>query len=145
MRPIDIVLGRLDGYKLRENGRDRWRACCPAHGGNNPSALSIGVGDDDVVLLKCFHGCGVDEIAVALGLDLADLFAKPANGHGASPLKRRRLLSASQCLDVVAFECLVVSVAARNLAAGHSLKPEDLERLNVAAERIQSLAAEVRA
>lgn len=23
--PIDTVLARLDGHKVRENGRDRWR------------------------------------------------------------------------------------------------------------------------
>ena len=43
-RPIDTVLDRLAQYKLRTNGRDRWRACCPAHGGKNPSALSVGIG-----------------------------------------------------------------------------------------------------
>jgi len=50
-RPIDLVLSRLGGFEPRENGRDRWRACCPAHRGANPSALSIGVGDKGAVLL----------------------------------------------------------------------------------------------
>jgi hypothetical protein len=146
MRPIDLVLSRLDGFKLRESGRDRWRSCCPAHGGSNPSALSIGIGSDDTVLLRCWSGCDVDQVVQALGLDLADLFPmKREFGHGVPPPKRRRLLSAAQCLEVVSFECLLVWVAARNLAAGHPLTDVDLHRLDVAAERIQSLAGEVRA
>jgi hypothetical protein len=89
-RPIDLVLSRLDQFKLRENGRERWRACCPAHGGSNPSALSIGVGQDDAVLLKCWQGCDVHQVAIALGLELHELFPpKPDSGHGIGPLKRR--------------------------------------------------------
>ena len=84
-RPIDAVLSRLDGFKLRENGRDRWRACCPAHGGKNASALSIGVGADEQVLLRCWHGCEVEQVAHALGLELSDLFPpKVSNGHGSA-------------------------------------------------------------
>lgn len=145
-RPIDLVLSRLDQFKLRDNGRDRWRACCPAHAGSNPSALSIGVGQDDQVLLKCWHGCGIEELAHAMGLDLEDLFPpRPDAGRGASPMRRRRLLTAGQALDVVDFETGLVRLAAQNLANGHSLTPDDLERLNVAAQRIAGVVAEVRA
>jgi hypothetical protein len=81
--PIDMVLSRLAPFKLRENGSDRWR-CCPAHGGSNPSALSVGVGDNGAVLLKCWHGCSADKVAGSLGLELADLFP-PRESHGAPP------------------------------------------------------------
>jgi hypothetical protein len=141
--PIDLVLSRLAPFKLRENGRDRWRACCPAHGGSNPSALSVGIGNDGAVLLRCWHGCTVDQVAGVLGLEMSDLFP-PRESHGA-PLKRRALLSAQQCLDVIAFECLLTWTAAFNLANGHALTPDDLQRLAVAGGRIQALAAEVRA
>jgi len=146
MRPIDAVLSRLEGHKLRENGRDRWRACCPGHDGSNPSALSIGVGADDQVLLKCWHGCDVNQIVGALGLELQDLFPpKPADGHGRPPMRRRGLLTARQALDVVEFETSLVRVASRNLAAGHALTEADLERLAVAGDRIQAAIDEVRA
>lgn len=141
--PIDTVLSRLAPFKLRENGRDRWRACCPSHGGKNPSALSVGISDTGAVLLKCWHGCSADEVAGALGLDLQDLFP-PRESHGA-PHKRRALLSAAQCLEIVAFETMLVGTAAFNLANGHSLTADDLQRLGVACGRIQALAAEVRA
>ena len=141
--PIDAVLSRLAPFKLREHGRSRWRACCPAHGGSNPSALSIGIGGNDTVLLKCWHGCSADEVAGALGLDLSDLF--PPREHRCGPTKKRSLLSAQQCLDVIAFETLMVGTAAFNLANGHALTPDDLQRLGVACGRIQALVAEVRA
>jgi hypothetical protein len=54
------------------------------------------------------------------------------------------MLSAGQCLDVIAFECALVWTAGFNLANGHALTPEDLERLQWAATRIQGLIREVR-
>lgn len=141
--PIDAVLSRLAQFNLRDNGRYRWRACCPRHGGSNPSALSIGIGDTGAVMLKCWHGCTADEIAGAIGLDLADLFP-PRENHSA-PLKKRALLSARQCMDVIAFETMLVGTAAFNLANGHALTVDDLQRLGVACGRIQALATEVRA
>jgi hypothetical protein len=141
-RPIDVVLDRLQQYRLRPAGRDRWRACCIACGGKNASALSIGVGDDDAVLLRCWKGCEVEAIVRALGLELHELFP-PKQGHAGKP-RRIGLLTAGQCLDVIAFECTLVWTAANNLAAGHALTPDDLQRLSVAAARIQGLVREAR-
>lgn len=142
-RPIDTVLDRLAQYKLHANGRDRWRACCPAHRGTNPSALSVGIGADDAVLLRCWHGCEVDAIAGALGLELSELFP-PKDMHASKP-RRIGMLTAGQCLDVIAFECALIWTAGFNLANGHALTAEDLDRLNIAATRIQGLVREVRA
>ena len=143
MRPVDLVLSRLD--RPRPCGRDRWRCACPSCGGNK-SALSIGVGVDDAVLLRCWKGCDVEAVVAALGLDLHDLFP-PAlpNGNSFPAPSRRRLLSAAQALDLIQFECLLTWTAAFNLANGHALTADDLDRLGVAARRIQTLASEVRA
>jgi len=141
--PIEVVLSRLAPYKLRENGRDRWRACCPAHGGSNPSALSIGIGHGGGVLLKCWHGCGAQEVAHALGLELGELFP-PRDSHMPRP-RRIAMLTASQALEVVGFECLLIWTAAFNLANGHALTTDDLQRLATAARRVQTIIDEVRA
>ncbi len=141
MRPIDALLARLEDP--RPNGRDRWRCRCPSCGGTSKSALSVGVGDNEAVLIRCWKGCEVDEVVAALGLSLHDLF--PPRDSSGSPFTRRRLLTAQQCLDVVAFECLLTWTAAVNLANGHALAADDLARLSVASERIQSLSTEVRA
>jgi hypothetical protein len=143
-RPIDLVLERLAPYRLRAAaGRDRWRACCPAHGGKNVSALSVGIGAEDQVLLRCWHGCEVEQVTHAIGLELSDLF--PAKDSHAGKPRRIGLLTAGQCLDVIAFECTLVWTAAHNLANGHGLTAGDLERLSVAAARITGLVREARA
>lgn len=142
MRPIDLVLSRLDNPK--PNGRDRWRSRCPSCGGKNRSKLSIGIGENDSVLLECFAGCDVEQIANAIGLELVDLFPSCTPRQGSGPLNRRRLLSAQQAMEVVEFETILVSTAAFNLANGHTLTVDDLSRLAVAAERIVALAREVR-
>jgi hypothetical protein len=140
--PIDLVLARLDNP--RPTGPDRWRCACPAHGGTNTSTLSIGVADNGAVLVKCWHGCDIDEIVRALGLELSDLFPPtPANGHGAPPLARRRLITPRQALEVLRFEAQLVWTAGHNLAAGHALTPDDLVRLDTAARRIHAVAIEV--
>lgn len=146
-QPIDVVLARLDGHKLRENGRDRWRACCPAHGGSNPSALSIGVGDDGRVLLRCWQGCTVDQVAGSLGLELTDLFPpRPERaGGGHAPLKRRRLITASQALDLLDNEMTLALVCASDMARGQQLDEPTRERLMHGAARVALLRDEVHA
>lgn len=144
--PIDLVLSRLDGFKLRENGRDRWRACCPAHNGSNPSALSIGIGQDDAVLLKCWQGCGADQVAQALGLELGDLFPpRPQVGNGTGPMKRRRLISAGQALELLDSEMTLALVCSADLAQGKALGEETRERLLLGAARVSLLRDEVQA
>lgn len=144
---IDVVLSRLDSFKLRENGRDRWRACCPAHGGSNPSALSVGLGDNGRVLLRCWHGCSADQVAQALGLELADLFPpKPETaGAGHAPLKRRRLLTAGQALDLLDSEVTLAIVCAADLSEGKALDATTHKRLRLSAARVAMLHDEVRA
>jgi putative DNA primase/helicase len=68
--PLGRVLETLDG--ARKNGTG-WVARCPGHEDRNPS-LSIHVGDDGRVLLRCFAGCSAERIVAALGLTMRDLF-----------------------------------------------------------------------
>lgn len=144
--PIDLVLSRLEPYGLRDNGRDRWRACCPAHGGRNRSALSVGVGQDDQVLLKCWHGCEAAEVAQALGLELSDLFPpREEAGQGSGPIAKRRLLTAGQALDLLAQEGMLLVVCASDMAKGIALSDDTRQRLMQSAARVSMLRDEVRA
>lgn len=146
MAALDDVLERLARHKLRPNGNGRWRACCPAHGGANPTALSIGVGDDGRVLLKCWHGCGVDDVVDALGLDVANLFPpRPRAGSGSPPIERRHLITAGQALDVLEEEIHLAVVVASSLAQGKPLDAPTRERLLRAAARVILLREEVHA
>src|SRR5437764_492629 len=67
---LDHVLAQLKGVRTSLRG---WRACCPAHADSEPS-LSIGLGEQGQVLLKCFAGCSLEHIVEAMGLTILDLF-----------------------------------------------------------------------
>lgn len=66
-----ILLNRLDGVK--QTGKGRWIACCPAHRDKRPS-LAIRELDDGRVLLHDFAGCETSSILAVIGLSLEDLF-----------------------------------------------------------------------
>lgn len=143
---IDLVLSKLERFRLRENGRNRWRACCPAHNSSNPSTLSIGVGDTGAVLLRCWSGCALEDITAALGLDVLDLFpSKSANGHGEPPIRRRGLLPARQALDLLDAEMNLLVLCASDMARGESLDSATRERLLRSAARVAMLRLETRA
>jgi putative DNA primase/helicase len=67
---LEQVLSQLKGVRTSMRG---WRACCPAHADRKPS-LSIGLGEHEQVLLKCFAGCSLERIVEAMGLTMTDLF-----------------------------------------------------------------------
>lgn len=68
------ILQRLEGVKGRDG---KYMARCPNHGDSNPS-LSVSLGDNNKILLKCFAGCSTEAIVWSMGLELKDLFAEPA-------------------------------------------------------------------
>lgn len=137
---VDVVLARLHMPKC--NGLDRWRAACPVCGGRNQSTLSVGVGDSGAVLLKCWKsGCGPDEIAAALGLELSYLF--PPKESSAGPARRRQMLSASDALGLLCDEANLIAVCGANIGHGVALTDDDRERCLTAAGRIAYLRDEV--
>ena len=138
MSPLDKLLPLLHGVKRIAPGR--YTAFSPARDERTPS-LAIRETDEGVLLLHDFGGASIDEVLDPIGLTTSDLF--PTKLAGSAPMRRRGLLTASQALDVIAFEASLVRLAASNLAGGHVLTPVDLERLAVAAARIQAVTSEV--
>jgi hypothetical protein len=141
--PIDVILDRLASYRVRPNGTDRWRACCPGHAGSNPSALSVGVGAEGQVLLRCWHGCTVDQVAGALGLELSDLF--PPRESSAGRPTRRRMITAGQALDLLTSEMTLAVVCLADLGDGKELDDATRERLLLGAARVSMMRDEVHA
>lgn len=129
----DKLLSLLSNVKRTRPGH--WIAACPAHDDKSPS-LAIRELDDGRVLLYCFAGCSAAEILAAIGLTLEDLFPERQGGH--SSAKERRPFHAIDVLRCIAFEALVVSIAATNLAQGQPLQEADRKRLLVAASRLQA-------
>lgn len=87
--PLEHLLAHLEGVRRSGAG---YTAQCPAHDDRSPS-LSMREGDDGRVLLRCFAGCSVREIVVALRLEMRDLFpmrdpALPDRPRSPSPRQR---------------------------------------------------------
>jgi hypothetical protein len=67
------LTGQLAGVK--KVGDQQWQARCPAHDDSNPS-LSVSIGGDGTILLKCHAGCTLKDICRALKIEVKDLFPK---------------------------------------------------------------------
>lgn len=94
MADIQALINRLE--KVRETGRDRYIAKCPAHDDGDPS-LSIRQLPDSRILLRCFAGCGAVDILNALGLNWQSLM--PDDGLY-EPIAERRERAARSDLMV---------------------------------------------
>jgi hypothetical protein len=127
---VEALLARLEKVKGR-NGS--WTACCPAHADKSPS-LAIRE-ESGKVLLHCFGGCEVSAIVGAVGMDMTDLFPPSEPKYQPQPKVR---FFASDLLRVIALEAAIVSVAAYDMARGKTLPKVDLDRLQLAYERINA-------
>jgi hypothetical protein len=70
-----IALLSQHGCRPRRSGSG-WVAFCPNHeldGRRHNPSLSVGVGQDGRILVKCFANCPVERVLAALGLQLSDL------------------------------------------------------------------------
>lgn len=128
---LESLLSRLTKLKGR-NGN--WVACCPAHEDRNPS-MTIRETPEGKILLHCFAGCSVGEIAGAIGFDLTDLFPPNPDGYAPQRPMRNRFI-ASDLLKVIGHEATIVAIAAHQLAKGRALPQGDLDRLTLASQRI---------
>lgn len=73
-RPIERILPLLSGVIGSSGDRkNQYVACCPAHQDAKQS-LAVAETSDGKVVVKCYAGCGFNEIAAALNLKPADFF-----------------------------------------------------------------------
>ncbi len=132
---VDALLERLHG--VRSTGRGRWIARCPAHEDRRAS-LSIRELDDGRILVHCFALCALEQVLSSVNLKIEALFPDRVIDHRV--LYERRPFPAADVLRAVAFEALVVAVAARAVARGERLAETDQARLLVAASRLEAAA-----
>jgi hypothetical protein len=95
--------------------------------------LSIRELDDKRILLHCFGGCSVHDVLAAVGLEMDALFPERSIGD---KKPERRPFAAIDALRCLAFEGLVVFLAAKDIRAGKALSDDDIERLGLAVSRI---------
>lgn len=131
---VEILLSGL--HKVRRSSNNSWIACCPAHDDRTPS-LSIKDIGDGKLLLNCLAGCDTEAILGALGLEWADIM--PPNQpkeHFIKPAKQR--VYATDALRVIGFEGQIVCLAAYDLRKGIVPKEADMQRLELAMQRINT-------
>lgn len=98
MRPVDLVLRRLEGVRSRADGG--YVALCPAHEDTKPS-LGVSRGNDGRALVRCFAGCPTGRVVEALGLRMSDLFERHGGrGEGGAPAPPQTSATAQPCTIV---------------------------------------------
>lgn len=137
---VDTLLSRLDGVQGKG---PRYRAICPAHESKHKSrTLSVYEADDGRVLLHCHAGCDVGDIALALGIELSDLFPEPVG----TPLRNPRIRkpwSTRQVAEALEAETMVAWVLLSDMGNGKVMTRGDRERAKLAAERCAHLLQEL--
>lgn len=89
---IDEFTRLLDA---KPSGRNEWKACCPAHDDNRES-LSVSVGNNGSIVLKCHAGCDNKDILSRMGLRFSDLYPdqeRPKNIDYKPSMKRNKSVS----------------------------------------------------
>ena len=129
---LNEILQRLD--KVRRFG-DRYRAICPVHDGNNPTALSLKE-DQGKVLIHC-HVCGAkgSEVVQAVGLSESALFndePQKTGGKGYFSKDQRE-----QALEDAYF----ISIYDKELSKGHKPSLEEYRRYKLSLQRVKVLGA----
>lgn len=131
---ISDFVSRLD--KARATGNNRWTARCPAHEDKNPS-LTVSVGDDGRVLVKCFAECSFEDICNAANVSMSDMMPEKALGDHFKPIPGRRRMPAADVLEMLRTESMIVWLAGCDISKGKTLDAVYLERLNLACARIE--------
>jgi len=136
MSPLQNLLSRLN--RVSDRGRGKYAAACPGpvheHGDRHPS-LSVREVDDGVVLLKCWAGCSIYDIADAVGIKVRDLFP---NGHA----DRRRYDDSRHAwndrdlLYLIRRELCVILTTYARVIDGQPLSSADMERVHLTIERL---------
>ena len=135
---VNNLLSKLD--KVKSTGNGKYLACCPAHPDRSPS-LAIKQTDDEKLLLHCFSGCSVVDILAAIGLELSDLMPEnPSYQKGNKPPRFNKY----ELFDRLVHESIILSLAVRQLLNFQDLSAEDMARVSIAENVINSIAMEIR-
>ena len=135
----ELLLSRLNSVK--NTGRDKWLALCPAHDDRSPS-LSIKQ-IDDRILIRCFAGCGFLDVLASVGLDANALFPDKVSNPYEKPKPAPRF-NKSELFDLAISEAGILALGWNDLLVNGSIPDADRERVNRAYSTVMDLLCEVR-
>lgn len=126
---IDTILSRLN--RVVSAGKDKWRAPCPVHQGEDRN-LMISERSDGSVGAHCFV-CGADGPALcdALGISLKEIFAPDSDYR---PQAYNSKIKAQELEDT-----MVVTIAESDQRSGRRLSFYDKQRLRLAKARLEGI------
>jgi hypothetical protein len=130
---IDDILARLE--KVRRTGPNNWLACCPAHEDKSPS-FTLHANPDGRILANCFSGCSFPDIVEAVGLGWEPWFPPKQSADYLPPIKHA--FPAADVLKALADEADILCVVLHDSDWGLPLKKVDIERAQLAIERIRA-------
>ena len=134
----ETLLARLDGVQGRG---PRWRAICPAHESKHKTrSLAIFEAEDGRVLVRCFAGCGFEQIVAAAGVEISDMFQPAPIGNAPPVRKPWSLRDVARALEA---ESMIAWVVLSDMAAGKPITKTDRARAGVAADRCATLLREI--
>lgn len=127
---VEVLISRLN--KVRKNGTGQFMAQCPCHA-DKTASLAIKDMNDGRILINCFAGCDTYSILRSVGLDWQDVLPESSAGEH-KPVNQ--IIYASEALQLIRFESQIVLVAAYDLKKNKQLTTEEMERLELAMQRI---------
>lgn len=130
MSPASRLIDRLS--RVKQTAPGRWLACCPAHEDRSPS-LSVRELDDGRILIYDFGGCAVEDVLVALGLSMSDLFEKPVAHQFAASHSR---VPARDILEALDHEILVAVLILDEIVKHRRASEDQVKRLAQASARV---------
>ncbi|WP_411727911.1 CHC2 zinc finger domain-containing protein [Methyloglobulus sp.] len=132
-------MSRLGG--VRNTGRDKWLALCPAHDDRSPS---LGIKQlDDKIIFNCFAGCGYLDVLAAIGLDASALFPDKIT----NPYEKQKpapRFNKSDLFDIAISEAGILALGWSDLITNGSVPESDYERVQRAYSTVMGLLCEVR-
>lgn len=130
---LHALAAMLDGVVWNRSG-DSFKAICPSAHSTRSQSLHVRAVDDRI-LIHCFKLCGAESVLGALGIDFAALHPDRPHDHR---IRRAPPLPFREALVGIAHEASVVLICAGRMEAGHALTSADIERLALAASRIDA-------
>ena len=126
--------------RAKKVGPNRWRALCPCHDDTRPS-LDITPGHTQPIMVICrVCDARAPQVAVALGLRMADLcHDRPGTFTPSRRREERPPFDPVRAAESIAAEAWVLAELAEKFKRGESLTPADHSRLNTIIRRMDTV------
>jgi hypothetical protein len=79
LQEVISLIAQKNGCKAQQSGRG-YITRCTAHE-DKKASLSVAVGNDGTILMRCHAGCSIDDICTSINIMVRNLFAQNSKGY----------------------------------------------------------------